>query len=629
MKRFLLILAAVGMVFTACEENGGIEEENGQKDPTEQPGNGENGGENGDNQGGENGGNQGGENGGNQGGENGDNQGGENGGNQGGENGGNQGGENGDKDDVEIPADKTQSIKFQDEATKHLCTLHWDENEDGELSYEEAAAITDLDTAFKGSSIMAFTELKYFIGLAEIAGNAFEDCVSLVKITLPEQITTIGISAFEDCTNLKKIEIPDSVTSIGDWAFYDCTSLARVDISDLSAWCKIGFGSGANPLRNGAKLYLDNNEITELVIPSDITEIKNDAFEGCTNLKKIEIPDSVTSIGNDAFENCTSLTSVTIPDSVTSIGKYAFSDCSSLTSVTIGHSVTSIGNSAFRDCSSLTSVTIPDSVTSIGSYAFYRCSSLTAIYGKYASADKRCLIIDGVLNSFAPAGLTSYTIPDSVTSIEMSAFEGCSSLISISIPDSVTSIGRSAFRGCSSLTSVTIPDSVTSIGNWAFFGCTGELIINSKIIETDYTYNNYPAESNDGWLDNSKFTKLTIGNNITKIGSYAFYYCDRLTSVTIPDSVTSIGERAFQFCSSLTSVTIGKSVTRIEGYAFDDCSSLKNVYCKPTTPPTGTSGMFHSNASGRKIYVPTASVNAYKSDLFWRDYASDIVGYDF
>ena len=532
MKRFLLILAAVGMVFTACEENGGIEEENGQKDPTEQPGNGENGGENGDNQGGENGGNQGGENGDNQGGENGDN----------------QGGENGGKDDVEIPADKTQAIKFQDEATKLLCILHWDENEDGELSYEEAAAVTDLDTAFKGSSIMvAFTELKYFTGLAEIAGNAFEDCVSLVKITLPEQITTIGISA----------------------------------------------------------------------------------FEGCTNLKKIEIPDSVTSIGNFAFSICSSLTSVTIPDSVTSIGKFAFEDCSSLTSVTIGQSVTSIGNSAFRDCSSLTSVTIPDSVTSIGSYAFYRCSSLTAIYGKYASADKRCLIIDGVLESFAPAGLTSYTIPDSVTSIGLSAFEGCSSLISISIPDSVTSIGKCAFEGCNSLTSVTIPDSVTSIGYKAFSGCTGELIINSKIIETDYTSKNYPAKSNDGWLYDSKFTKLTIGNNITKIGSYAFYDCDRLTSVTIPDSVTSIGERAFQFCSSLTSVTIGKSVTRIEEYAFSDCSSLKNVYCKPTTPPTGESLMFDYNPSGRKIYVPTASVNAYKSALFWRDYASDIVGYDF
>ena len=436
MKKLLLMLAAVGMIFTACEGNGGQDDETNDN-PTEQPGNGENGG----------------------------------------------------KDDVEIPADKTQAIKFQDEATKLLCTLHWDENEDGELSYEEAAAITDLGTAFKGSSILAFTELKYFTGLAEIADNAFEGCVSLVKITLPEQITTIGISAFEGCTNLKKIEIPDSVTSIGEHAFYGCTSLARVDISDLSAWCKIGFGNDANPLRNGAKLYLDNNEITELVIPSDITEIKKDAFQGYT-----------------------------------------------------------------------------------------------------------------------------------------------------------------------SLTSVTIHDSVTSIGYAAFYGCTGELIINSKIIETDYNYqytsSYYPAYCNNVWLDDSNFTKLTIGNNITKIGSYAFYGCISLTSVTIPDSITSIGDGAFRYCSSLTSVTIPDSITSIGSnafwgcesltsitipdsvteigrYAFTDCSSLKNVYCKPTTPPSGRSYMFDDNASDRKIYVPRASVNAYKSALFWRNYASAIVGYDF
>ena len=196
------------------------------------------------------------------------------------------------------------------------------------------------------------------------------------------------------------------------------------------------------------------------------------------------------------------------------------------------------------------------------------------------------------------SSLTSVTIPDSVTSIGNSAFGDCTSLASITIPDSVTSIGNSAFDDCTSLTSITIPDSVTSIGNSAFSDCTS-------------------------------LTSVTIGNGVTSIGNYAFSDCTSLTSITIPDSVTSIGNFAFYYCNSLTSVTIGNGVTSIGAEAFVYCNSLKEVYCKPTTPPTGGSNMFYSNASGRKIYVPRNSVEAYKSAVYWSYYADYIVGYDF
>ena len=190
------------------------------------------------------------------------------------------------------------------------------------------------------------------------------------------------------------------------------------------------------------------------------------------------------------------------------------------------------------------------------------------------------------------------TFDGEITKIGNDAFKDIGNLASITIPDSVTSIGGEAFRGCTSLTSITIPNSVTSIGDYAFSGC-------------------------------DSLTSVTIPDSVTEIGDDAFSRCISLTSVTIGNGVTSIGYNAFSYCNSLTSVTIGNSVTSIGEYAFSGCGSLEEVYCKPTTPPTGGNEMFSINASGRKIYVPTKSVDAYKSAEYWSNYADYIEGYDF
>ena len=229
----------------------------------------------------------------------------------------------------------------------------------------------------------------------------------------------------------------------------------------------------------------ENIVIPETYKGRAVVAINASAFRGLVNIKSVTIPDTVTSIGSSAFKGCTSLTGVTIPDSVASIGYEVFYNCANLTSVTIGNGVTSIGERAFYGCSSLASVTIPDSVTSISSSAFSGCSSLTRIdvdpdNAYYKSIDGNLYNKDGkTLIRYAPGKTdTTFSIPDGVTYMGVSAFEDCTSLTSVTIPDSVTSIRNSAFYGCSSLASVTIPDSVTYIDNAAFSDCSNLTTIN-------------------------------------------------------------------------------------------------------------------------------------------------------
>ena len=194
------------------------------------------------------------------------------------------------------------------------------------------------------------------------------------------------------------------------------------------------------------------------------------------------------------------------------------------------------------------------------------------------------------------SGLTSLTIPSSVTEIGSYAFEDCSGLTSLIIPSSVTSIGWYAFEGCSGLTSLTIPSSVTEIGRETFMGCSG-------------------------------LTSLTIPSSVTSIGWSAFSGCSGLTSLTIPSSVTSIGYYAFSGCSGLTSLTIPSSVTSIDDNAFSGCSGLTSIYVYPEKVPILGTGVFSGcDAKNCTVYVPTGTYDDYWLSEF--GYFENIVEFD-
>ena len=283
-------------------------------------------------------------------------------------------------------------IRFQDKNVKDVCVAMWDTDGDGELSNEEAVAVTSIGTAFKeNTDIKYFNELQYFTGLTAIEEGAFAGCTNLIVLTIPVNVNTMKNSFYgssNGCTQLKTIKFAKgSKLTYINMSGTTCPALNTIEIPASVESCSfIGCSSLTNiTFEEGSKLKT----------------IEDSAFSSCTGLTSITIPNSVTTIGSSAFNGCTGLTSITIPDSVTTIGNGAFYN-TSLESVTIGNGVTTIGDSAFFDRTGLTSITIPDSVTSIGKYAFSGCSNITSV-----------------------------TIGKSVKTIGEDAFRGCNALKSV------------------------------------------------------------------------------------------------------------------------------------------------------------------------------------------------------
>lgn len=391
-----------------------------------------------------------------------------------------------------------------------------------------------------------------------IGASAFWECANLTGITVPEGITVINPNTFYGCTGLKSIILPDSVTVIGRNAFSGCTGLTSVTLS------------------------------------KSLTLIEGTAFQACSNLKSITIPEGVTEIGERVFEDCTNLTNISIPSSVTVLagafldcpnlaytvydnGKYlgnannpylvlmestakditqcnihtdtrfiyfwAFADCTRLTQITIPDKVTHIGTGVFADCVGLTDVTIGKETRNIESSAFSGCTSLNGIWvpeenPNFTSSLGILFTKEKTMLIKAPATLSgTYTVPESVTCINHSAFYGCDNLTGVTIGKDVTTIGSHAFGNCDRLASISVAEDNL----------------------------NYKTDS-AGVLFNKKETLL-----IQMPGAYRGAY-------TVPDSVTMLDQYSLLGCAGLESLTIPKSIQNLGYKAFDGCTNLKTIH---------------------------------------------------
>ena len=513
----------------------------------------------------------------------------------------------------------------------------------GDKAFKECGSLTSItmgnnvtkigSSAFKECSDLSSITIPNSV--TAIGDYTFSRCIGLTSVTIPNSVTSIGMGAFYDCSSLTSVTIPNSVTTIGVDAFYRCSGLTSVHISDLEAWCGIEFRS--NPLSNAHHLYLNGEEIKNLVIPNSVTTIGNTAFSGCTGLTSVTIGNSVTSIGDYAFSGCSGLTSVTIPNSVTSIGSDAFYGTAWFdnqpdglvyagkvayeykgkmpdnTHITLKEGTTGIVGSAFSHCTGLTSVTIPNSVTSIGDHAFGYCKKLT---------DVTCLAKNLSHSLSSNKGLYTYDtafygsdIEYATLHVPAAAIEAYKATAPWSGFKSIVSIGEDD----PSLT----PDGETNGAcgesvNYYYDKNTKTLSISGKGELYDYDNGSNKAPWS-AYAD--EIQKIEIESGIISVGYCAFYKCSSLTSLSVPATLKYIGSSAFEDCTSLTSLSLNEGLLIIEGSAFKNCKGITDVYCyAKSVPKTNKTAFDGTPIESATLHVPANSVDAYKASRPWSNF---------
>lgn len=497
-----------------------------------------------------------------------------------------------------------ENISFVDATFKSYCVSHYDKNGDGEVSFAEAAAVTSFAafTAAEKSSLQEVYELPYFFKGEMIPD--FEGCTALRQITLPGTLQTIQANAFKGCTALEEITVPSNVTTVGEGAFEGCTSLERFNGSLASA-------DRRYLVRNNHVLAFAPAGLTETTIPAGVTTIDAGVFANNTTVRTVNLSAALTTVEARAFKGCTALPIIRFRSQVASIGEEAFKGCSALRSIYCD-AVTppSIGTDAFANChgSLAAHVTAGNLSTYQASPAW---SALNVTSGQpwneiwYTTTDGN--VIDRDFSTY-PNTLSVHLLSNSyVDGKGILSFDG-----------DVTTINDQAFQGIPTLRSVTLPNGLLSIGKWAFhdnYSLESIIILNCVSIDS-FAFGSCPLLSS-----------ITLPEGLQSIGEGAFHLCSSLGSITLPEGLQSIGDSAFDSCSALESIILPATIASIGNGVFSDASHLSTLFIKATTPPSGSPkgdyGIFYI----QYIYVPTSSVDAYKTA--WPDLAGIIDGYSF
>ncbi|MGJ8638631.1 MAG: leucine-rich repeat domain-containing protein [Opitutaceae bacterium] len=497
------------------------------------------------------------------------------------------------------------------------------------------------DSAFKFCAHL--TSITISENVTSIASESFSNCNGLTAITVPDSVRHIGESAFAHCQDLTNVTLGANVDNIDQYAFYACNNLVIVTFTgdapttfdsyifesaafNFSIYYPEGAIGFTSPTWNGYTSIELNGQLGDfsykLINNDNEVEITGYTSGG---EEHVSIPSTiygrpVTSIAAGTFHSSTQLSSASIPSSITSISDEAFAFCDRLESVYFGgNAPETFGSMVFDNAAPTFTIYYSDSATgfSYPTWQGYATSLLNGQFGNfsyelinntteieitdYLGTDTEHAEIPALIegkpvtsiaeNAFSRANLTSIHIPESVTNIGESAFDGCASLTSVNIPDGITAINRYAFRGCS-FSSIRIPDSVKTIGFHSFKHCvnlTGLLIPDSVTSISDSAFSSCRSlkeivipDSVTGMGDSAfsnciKLQNVTISNNLRRISFDAFAGCTSLTSIDIGTGTTTLGSRAFEGCTSLTQITIPEGVIKLENWVFYGCRELADV----------------------------------------------------
>ncbi len=489
------------------------------------------------------------------------------------------------------------------------------------------------------------SSISYYDGrvysVTSIGEYAFNDCLGLTSITIPNSVTSIGSMAFANCWGLTSITIPSSITKIGNHAFLrngkytivmegktppriesntfnesfatiKVPQKSRSTYKSASNWMFLTIMGVPDAYIDGFYYNLDESTMTAEVAYKDenyntysgavkvpasfvyngdtytVTSIGASAFRNCVDLLSVRLTDNITSINEYAFYNCNNLLYLSMPKNLMSIGNSSLYNCKSLPTITLPAGITTIGQYALSGCSGLTDLTIPPSVSSIGKNAFNGCTGTLnlncSVAGVGSSSD----------DPFYGNQFTSVNIGATAISVGAYVLYNLPLVTSLNIVNGVQSLGGSNFYICPKLTSVLLPNSVNAMGKRLLYNFTGKLIVECSI----------PSGTNntDSPFYNSKLTSFEAKDGAQSVGLGAFYGCTNLEEVKLANSITNIEASAFRDCSKLSSITMSQ-VQKIGYNAFYNCTALTSIDLPSSLTEIGESAFQSSGLTS--ITVPS------------------------
>lgn len=550
----------------------------------------------------------------------------------------------------------------------------------------EAAVLTAVPYTAT-AKIPRFEELQYFVGAEYVFSHTYDDetfkgevvyvgqvtefgnyCLqwtsALRSIVVPDGVTKLGFQAFYACQNMTNISLPTTLQNIGDisgLAFEYCSALenGHFVIKDLKWWCSLDIkGIYSNPVYYAKHIYdAEGNEITNLVIPDDVTSVGGYTFARCEGLQSVTFHDNVTYIGSNAFAYCTGLTTVSLPKNMKKLEEYAFSRCSHLQTVTIPEGMEELGfcafnysgltsltlpstitkmSQSFHNCEQLETLTLTDGLSNIGG-SFYSCNALkevripgslkTMTYQDFnRCANLETVIIDEGVEEVAGFSecprLVNLTIPSSAKKLGGLGFRDCSGLVTVNLPEGVEYVA--SFDGCSSLKQINFPSTITYVGTFKNCSALETVIVDDLKAWCEarhYDSNLYGPQKMAGKLcmknaegEIEEITKLVIPEGTTKLESGAFCHLTHLTSVTIPGTVKYLGGLSFRGCTGLTEIELPEGLERFGYMDFAGCTQLATLTI-PSTVNYIDEGAFVELPAIENIWC-----RAFPNELYWRWY---------